>query len=104
MCTYTGVDKIRVSSSKEAFQFGIVLPVSLEWALVDPRQVLGVGFVAHGGTDASVDGEGDGAGGADPVRDAACVLALLALGAVRVEGTHHVHGATAFRLPENIKL
>ena len=67
---------------------------------MDAGQVLGVALVAHGGADTGVHGQGDGTGGPDPVRHAPSVLTLLALGAVRVEGSHHVLGTAAFGLPE----
>ena len=66
---------------------------------MNPGQVLGIAFIAHGRADTGVHREGDGAGGPNPVRDAAGVLTLLALGAVRVKGTDHVLGAAAFGLP-----
>lgn len=80
-------------------QLWVVLPESLEGTLLNSGQVLGVGLVAHGGADAGVDGEGDGARGSDPVGHAPGVLTLLALGAVGVEGADHVLGAETFGVP-----
>jgi len=65
---------------------------------VHPGGALLVGLVAHGRAHVAVDGQRDLARAADPLGDAAQVLALLALRAVRVQGADHVHRANALGL------
>ena len=68
---------------------------------MNPGQIFGVFFVAHGRADAGIDGQGDALGApADPVRDAPDVLAFFALHTMRIESPDHVDGALTFALLE----